>query len=117
MAVTFGLCLSSCSSDDDEDSNITEEFLAGCFWDECDANGNLRNDQTEMEVIHLFFYSYGEGTMHTYNNGKLSAEIFSWSLKGDMLTISQRLGTDTMKVRYRNGILQLGDIFYKKRTE
>lgn len=81
----------ACSKEDDDNNKqyITAEFISGCFWDECDANGNLRNDQTEKEVVHLFFYSYGEGTQHTYNTGVLTAVLFSWKLNGDMLTITK----------------------------
>lgn len=100
---------------DYDEEQITAELLSGYYWDECDADGNLINSQ---EAYQLIFNSTGTGTWYTYDKGEtISVETFSWKLSGERLTITSKKGSDTWKISYSNGILHMGDIYYKKRMK
>lgn len=109
------IAVSSCSKDDD-DNSVSEEFLIGA-WDECEENGTLRDDKTEFEVFHLIFQKDGKAMHITYDNGKLRGIVeFTWSLSGDKLTTKYKSSPEeTTTIRYNNGILCIGDIYYKKK--
>ena len=113
--IIFSFCLVSCSNDDDDNDT---SFLIG-YWDECYANGDLRNNETEIEVFHLFFDSNGKGTWHSSDEGKIkSAKSFTWKVSGDMMTLIYTNGdNETAKFSYHDGILFFigGDVYYKKR--
>ena len=126
MVAMLSVGFASCGSDDD-DEEMSGSFLVG-EWHECETDGTLLNDATESEVHHMKLYSNGNGDYWSISKGKEDELKFSfkysYSLNGSngimttTITSSSRPSivgeVETASFTIENGILHLGEIYYKK---
>ncbi len=117
----------SCGSDDN-DGNGDSTFLIG-EWQECRPTGEFKDDATSYEVMHLRFYSDGTGDWWSMSKGKKDSHYYSFNYSGYLngssgvlhlhitsSTKSSEIGkNETWGISYVNGILNIGEIYYKKK--
>lgn len=116
MAAMMICFVSSCGSDDDEDENP----LVG-QWQECNSSGTLIDDETGYEVHHVIFRSNGTGEYWSVTKGKRdSGYSFDYSCSFDGSTsgvITEKRAEDktsSCRFNFTNGILHMGEIYYKR---
>ena len=97
-------------------------------WMECTSDGTLKNDATDNEVMHLKFYSNNTADWWTVTQGKVDSHYssiqYSYTLDGSSGTFTQTIikssdpsevgQTITIPITYKDGILLLGEIYYKR---
>ena len=127
MVTILSIGFISCNNDDDN-GNDSDFVLIG-EWQECESNGVFRDDATDYEVMHLQFLSDGTGNWWSVSNGKKDSYKYSFnyssSINGTSGTITIIITSSTrssninhsssLYVSYKNGILRIGDIYYKKK--
>ena len=129
MAFTLGaLTLTACGDDDDDVANVPS-WLVGS-WQECDSKGNVYNDATGYEVLHATYNANGTGRWWAVSNGKTTDWYeFKFSGSGNgttangTITITSSSNNSIYPVGASesgtisisdNGIMNAGDIYYKK---
>lgn len=123
----LGVILVYCGCDDD-DGGVSNSVLVG-EWQECEPDGTLCNDAADdYEVIHMKLRSDGTGDFWTVMKGKVQDYKYTFkysaSFSGTSGTITTTITTSTdytevgrsksFRVTYVDGILHLGEIYYKK---
>ena len=107
--------VSSCGSDDDEDDNP----LVG-QWQECNSAGTLIDDETGYEVLHIIFRSNGTGEYWSVTKGdREHGYSFDYSCSFDdstsgVINFKEEDRTYSYRFTLNNGILHLGEIYYKR---
>ncbi len=110
-----------------EGGSEEQSFLVG-EWVDCNASGTLRNDATDYEVMHMKLYSDNKGDFWSISKGKKDEDwysfYYSYTLNGTAGTLTITITssstpaevgqTETMPFTYNNGILHVGEIYYKK---
>ena len=116
----------SCSSDDDDGGSVS--FLVG-EWQECEENGEFRNDATDYEVMHMLLRDDGTGDYWSVTKGREDSYKYSFnysgSFSGSSGTITTTITSSTSSSEigksfsqhfiYENEILHGGEIYYKKK--
>lgn len=123
--------LTSCGDEDSDTGKKTnssgDDFLVG-EWKEIDSRGNFLDDATNTEVFHVKFYPNKTADFWSVTKGtkdKFSYSFaYSYTLNGTSgnitmtITASQngpQVGyTETVPFNYEYGILDVGEISYKK---
>lgn len=113
-------------NDNQEDANLLGEYQ------ECDANGTLRDDATQSEVFHIKLYNDGTGEFWSVTKGKVDENFiysftYTYTFNGNSGTLTQTYTngvlsgyTETGDFTYSNGIFighadEDGDrVYYKK---
>ena len=107
--------VSSCGSDDDEDDNP----LVG-QWQECNSAGTLIDDETGYEVLHIIFRSNGTGEYWSVTKGdREHGYSFDYSCSFDdstsgVINFKEKDRTYSYRFSVNNGLLHLGEIYYKR---
>ncbi len=116
MVALFSVLFASCGSDDNEDENV----LVG-QWHECNSAGTLIDDETGYDVHHVIFRSNGTGEYWSVTKGKRdSGYSFDYSCSFDGSTsgvITEKRAEDktsSCRFNFTNGILHMGEIYYKR---
>ena len=127
LAVMMMPMVASCGDDDDDNGGGSNSFLVG-EWQECKPNGVLKNDATDYEVMHLRLRSDGTGDWWSVSKGKENSHKYSFKYSGSIngtsgsititittSTVPSEVGkSGTWRVTYVDGILHVGEIYYKK---
>lgn len=108
----------------DEEAN----FFVG-EWQECDSYGNLRNDNTDIEVTHFNFHSDGTADLWAVTRGKVVdytkySMNYSYTYSGNSGTMSWTITSSPdqtdigqkykVPFTYENDILLLGNVYLKR---
>lgn len=115
MVALFSVLFASCGSDDDEDENP----LVG-QWQECNSSGTLIDDETGTEVFHVIFRSNGTGEFWSVTRGdRKKGNSFDYSCSFDdstsgVINFKEKDRTYSYRFSVNNGLLHLGEIYYKR---
>lgn len=126
MVAMLSFGFASCGSDDDDEKG-SDSVLVG-EWQECEDDGTLLNDAKEYEVHHTIFNSDGKGEYWSVSKGKTDRYKYSftytYTFSGSSGTINMTITASTnnsdigevAKIPFtlKNGILHVGEIYYKK---
>lgn len=115
MVALFSVLFVSCGGDDNEDENV----LVG-QWHECNSAGTLIDDETGYEVLHIVFRSNGTGEYWSVTKGdREHGYSFDYSCSFDdstsgVINFKEEDRTYSYRFTLNNGILHLGEIYYKR---
>ena len=125
MVATMSFVFTSCGDDDDD----TPDFVGE--WQECESTGdyNFKDDETGYEVAHLRLRKDGTGEYWDVTKGKKNEyeNTFDYTISFSGMTGTITLvcrsssdesevgTTESAKFTYVDGILHIGETFYKKK--
>ena len=83
--------VASCGGDDDDNGGGSNSVLVG-EWQECKSNGELKNDATDYEVMHLRLRSDGTGDWWSVIRAKNRKWFFRCFLFSKFIYCKRRMG-------------------------